>query len=115
MPKPKGTVAYFETDPVNPTSTLTVEFDASFARAHDGDTGGLKYYWDFGDGTPRRRQDGVPHVLVAEWADVKLVVAKGDVQHVGHVPAGGRGRQPVGRGTLDSGLRDVLRRPSGRR
>jgi len=44
--KPKGTVAYFETDPVNPTSTLTVKFDASFARTHGGDTGGLKYYWD---------------------------------------------------------------------
>ena len=61
--KPKGSVAYFETDPVNPTSTLTVKFDASFARAHDGDTDGLKYYWDFGDGTHAfgRRHD-LPHV-----------------------------------------------------
>ena len=29
----EGTVAYFETDPVNPTETKTVSFDAGFARA----------------------------------------------------------------------------------
>ncbi|HEX7312222.1 MAG TPA: PKD domain-containing protein [Gaiellaceae bacterium] len=76
-PKPKGTVAYFETDPVNPTSTLTVKFDASFARAHNGDTGGLEYYWDFGDGTSAVGKTVTHTFAAAQWADVKLVVAKG--------------------------------------
>ena len=49
--KPKGTIAYFEMDPVNPTGTQTVTFDAGFGRADNGDSNGLKYYWDFGDGT----------------------------------------------------------------
>ena len=65
-PKPNGTVAYFETDPVNPTTTLTVTFDASFARANDGDTDGLKYYWDFGDGTHAVGKTGHPHVRVSD-------------------------------------------------
>src|SRR6201999_1811795 len=30
--KPTGSVAYFETTPANPSSTLTVSFDAGFAR-----------------------------------------------------------------------------------
>src|SRR5262249_13817009 len=51
VPAPTGSVAYFETDPVNPTSTKTVNFDAGFARGSDGTTDGLTYYWDFGDGT----------------------------------------------------------------
>ena len=32
----------------------------------NGDTGGLKYYWDFGDGTTRRRQEGDAHLRVAD-------------------------------------------------
>src|SRR3954470_13935160 len=52
VPAPTGTVAYFETDPVNPASTPTVKFDAGFARGADGTTDGLTYYWDFGGGTP---------------------------------------------------------------
>jgi hypothetical protein len=76
-PDPKGTVAYFETEPVKPTSTETVAFDASFARNHDGATGGLKYYWDFGDGTHAVGMK-VSHTYSAPmWADVKLVVALG--------------------------------------
>src|SRR3954470_20012143 len=47
VPAPTGTVAYFETDPVNPASTPTVKFDAGFARGADGTTDGLTYYWDF--------------------------------------------------------------------
>ena len=77
-PKPNGTVAYFETDPVNPTSTLTVKFDASFARAHNGDTDGLEYYWDFGDGTHAVGKTVSHTFAAAQWADVQLVVAKGD-------------------------------------
>jgi hypothetical protein len=76
-PAPKGAVAYFETDPVKPTSTLTVTFDAKFARNDKGDTGGLKYYWDFGDGTHAVGQK-VTHTFASPtWADVKLVVGQG--------------------------------------
>jgi PKD repeat protein len=74
-PAPKTNVAYFETDPVNPTSTLTVKFDASFARASDGTTNGLTYYWDFGDGTQATGETVSHTFTAAQWADVKLVVA----------------------------------------
>ncbi len=75
--KPKGTIAYFETDPVNPTGTRTVTFDAGFGRADNGDSKGLKYYWDFGDGTFAVGEK-VTHTFASSmWADVKLVVAKG--------------------------------------
>jgi hypothetical protein len=74
---PKGTVAYFETSPVNPTSTKTVSFDASFARGSDGTTGGLTYYWDFGDGTHATGMTVSHTYSAAQWADVQLVVAKG--------------------------------------
>jgi len=72
---PKGTVAYFETDPVNPKSTLTVKFDASFARNADGTTDGLSYYWDFGDGNHATGVTASHTYASAQWADVKLVVA----------------------------------------
>jgi PKD domain len=74
VPAPKGTVAYFETTPVNPTSTLTVNFDASFARGADGTTNGLSYYWDFGDGTHATGEKVSHTFTAAQWADVKLVV-----------------------------------------
>jgi hypothetical protein len=74
MPNPTGTVAYFETDPVNPTSTETVKFDASFARNEGGGTAGLKYYWDFGDGTHAVGKTVSHTYSSAMWADVKLVV-----------------------------------------
>ena len=75
---PTGTVAYFETDPVNPTGTNTVHFDASFARTSDGGTAGLQYYWDFGDGTSGTGVTVTHTYASAQWADVKLVVVKGD-------------------------------------
>jgi hypothetical protein len=82
-PKPTGTVAYFETTPARPDSTLTVHFDAGFARAKDGGTAGLQYYWDFGDGTHAVGQT-VNHTYASPiWADVKLVVVKGDSSHWG--------------------------------
>ncbi len=74
---PKGNVAYFETTPVNPTDTKTVSFDASFARGADGTTDGLTYYWDFGDGTHATGKTVSHTYSAAQWADVKLVVAKG--------------------------------------
>jgi hypothetical protein len=75
-PKPTTAVAYFETTPVNPTSTLTVTFDASFARNHDGTTSGLKYFWDFGDGKTAVGKT-VTHTFTSPtWADVKLVVGE---------------------------------------
>src|SRR4051794_19382811 len=74
---PKGNVAYFETTPVNPTGTRTVSFDASFARGSDGTANGLTYYWDFGDGTHATGMTVSHTYSAAQWADVKLVVAKG--------------------------------------
>jgi PKD domain len=83
VPQPKRTLAYFESDPVNPTSTRTVTFDASFARDWNGKTGGLKYYWDFGDGTTATGET-VTHTYASPmWADVKLVVRKGDTSKWG--------------------------------
>jgi hypothetical protein len=77
VPKPSKTVAYFETRPVNPVSTETVTFDASFGRASDGGTGGLQYYWEFGDGAHAVGRI-VTHTFTSPmWADVKLVVVKG--------------------------------------
>jgi hypothetical protein len=77
VPAPTGSVAYFETDPVNPASTTTVTFDASFARGSDGTTDGLSYYWDFGDGTHATGKTVSHTYAAAQWADAKLVVAKG--------------------------------------
>jgi PKD repeat protein len=78
VPKPSGTVAYFETSPVNPTSTNTVTFDASFSRAKSGGTAGLKYYWDFGDGGHTLGKTVTHTYSGPQWADVKLVVVKGN-------------------------------------
>jgi PKD domain len=76
-PKPTGTVAYFESTPVNPAANQAVTFDASFSRAKDGGTAGLQYYWDFGDGT-HATGETVTHTFSGpQWADVKLVVVKG--------------------------------------
>ena len=57
--------------------TKTVSFDASFARGSDGTTDGLTYYWDFGDGTHATGKTVSHTYSAAQWADVKLVVAKG--------------------------------------
>jgi PKD domain len=76
---PTAPVAYFETSPVNPDSTTTVSFDASFARAADGSASGLTYYWDFGDGTHATGKT-VSHTFSGPiYADVKLAVGKGGV------------------------------------
>jgi hypothetical protein len=83
VPQPKTTHAYFESDPVNPTSTKTVTFDASFARDWNGKTGGLKYFWDFGDGTTATGQTVTHTYASSMWADVKLVVKKGDTSKWG--------------------------------
>jgi hypothetical protein len=75
---PTGTLAYFETSPVNPSAGQTVTFDASFARASGGGIAGLQYYWDFGDGTHGTGMT-VSHTYASSlWADAKLVVVKGD-------------------------------------
>jgi hypothetical protein len=83
VPKPTGTVAYFETDPVRPSSTLTVKFDAGFSRAQDGGVAGLQYYWDFGDGTHAVGKTVTHTYASPQWADAKLVVVKGDSSHWG--------------------------------
>jgi hypothetical protein len=61
--------------PVNPGAGQAVSFDASFARAADGSTDGLTYYWDFGDGTHATGKT-VSHTFAgAIHADVKLALA----------------------------------------
>ncbi len=74
-------IAYFETTPAKPTTTNTVTFDASFSRTASGDTGGLKYYWDFGDGTTAATTSPtVTHTYASTqpaWYDVKLTVLNG--------------------------------------
>ena len=73
-PQPKSPIAYFETDPANPTSTTTVTFNADFSRSTKGSTDGLQYYWDFGDGT-HATGERVTHTFSgSQWADVKLAV-----------------------------------------
>ena len=66
-----------------PTATTTVTYDAGFSRTQNGDTDGLEYYWDFGDGSAARRRRTDPKVThtfptQAGWHDVKLLVSKGD-------------------------------------
>ena len=75
-PHPGKPVAYFETTPARPDSTLTVTFDAGFSRDAKGDTKGLKYYWDFGDGTHATGQRVTHTYRTAVHADVKLAVRK---------------------------------------
>ncbi len=78
--KSKNPVAYFETGPAKPFLTSNVTFDASFSRNSDGSTHGLKYYWDFGDGTTMATTNPtVTHTYSStpSWYDVKLAV-KGD-------------------------------------
>jgi hypothetical protein len=79
--KASSPVAYFETGPAKPTTTNTVSFDAAFSRAADGSTAGLKYFWDFGDGTTKATTDPtVSHTFSSTspaWYDVKLAVYDG--------------------------------------
>ncbi|MDR0344782.1 MAG: PKD domain-containing protein, partial [Nocardiopsaceae bacterium] len=77
-PQPNSPIAYFETDPVNPTSTKTVTFNAGFSRSTKGSTDGLQYYWDFGDGTHATGKT-VTHTFTSPaFADVKLAVGAGN-------------------------------------
>ncbi|MBO0808159.1 MAG: PKD domain-containing protein, partial [Actinobacteria bacterium] len=74
---PSSPVAYFETSPVKPASTRTVTFDAGFSRDASGTTNGLKYYWDFGDGTHATGKT-VTHTFTSPtYADVRLAVGAG--------------------------------------
>jgi hypothetical protein len=77
-PKGANPITYFETTPAKPTTTNTVTFDASFSRASSGSADGLKYYWDFGDGTTTATANtNVTHTYAStspHWYDVKLVV-----------------------------------------
>ena len=74
--KPSGTVAYFENSPNNPAAGQSVEFDSGFSRAKDGESNGLKYYWDFGDGGTSTAASPTHTFQNAGWYDVKLVVIK---------------------------------------
>jgi hypothetical protein len=87
VPKGNGNVSYFETDPAKPTTTNTVTFDASFSRAPDGSTNGLKYFWDFGDGkTAASTNQKVTHTYASTkpaYYDVKLYTLD-SAGHVGY-------------------------------
>jgi len=79
-PKADNPVAYFETSPAKPFLTSTVTFDASFSRNGGGQAQGLRYYWDFGDGTTMATTNPrVTHEFSAtpKWYDVKLAVNAG--------------------------------------
>jgi hypothetical protein len=74
-------VAYFETSPAKPFLTSTVSFDASFSRNGGGQSHGLRYFWDFGDGTKMATTNPqVTHHFsdTPKWYDVKLAVNAGD-------------------------------------
>jgi hypothetical protein len=77
--QPNRPIAYFEMSPKKPTAQTTVSFDAGFSRTKSGDTDGLTYYWDFGDGTPLVSTTNpiIQHTFPeqAGWYDVKLLVA----------------------------------------
>ncbi|HZC71319.1 MAG TPA: PKD domain-containing protein, partial [Jatrophihabitans sp.] len=78
--KSDNPVAYFETRPAKPYLTSHITFDASFARNSGGNTTGLKYFWDFGDGTQMATTNPqVTHDYSADpkWYDVKLAVQSG--------------------------------------
>jgi PKD domain len=76
--QPNRPIAYFEMSPKKPTAQTTVTFDAGFSRTKSGDTDGLTYYWDFGDGTPvvMTTSPTIQHTFPtqAAWRDVKLLV-----------------------------------------
>ena len=114
-PAPTGTVAYFETSPVRPTATNTVTFDASFARTSDGGKAGLQYYWEFGDGTHAVGETVTHTYSGPQWADVNLVVVKGDQTKWGmyrqavavHSPSGSPPTTPAC-GTFSAAERNAL-------
>ena len=82
VPKPNRPIAYFEQIPKKATATRTVTYDAGFSRDVDGNTDGLEYYWDFGDGSAPQKTNNprVTHTFPTQagWHDVKLLVSKGD-------------------------------------
>ena len=70
----------FETSPAKPYLTSNVTFDASFSRNAGGNTSGLTYCWDFGDGTTMATTNPtVSHMYSSNpaWYDVKLAVKSG--------------------------------------
>jgi hypothetical protein len=79
VPKPTHPIAYFEMSPKKPTAQTTVTFDAGFSRTSSGDTAGLTYFWDFGDGSPvvSTTNPTIQHTYPtqAAWRDVKLLVS----------------------------------------
>jgi len=79
-PRTDNPVAYFETSPAKPYLTSNVTFDASFSRNAGGNTSGLTYFWDFGDGTTMATTNPtVSHTYSSNpaWYDVKLAVKSG--------------------------------------
>jgi hypothetical protein len=82
--RPNHPIAFFEQYPKKATATNTVTYDAGFSRDADGDTAGLEYYWDFGDGSAPQKTNvpRVTHTFPTKggWHDVKLLVSKGDGQ-----------------------------------
>jgi hypothetical protein len=75
--RPDRPVAYFETTPARPDATRTVTFDAGYSRGAQGNANGLKYFWDFGDGTHAVGRRVTHTYAGAVYADVKLAVGKG--------------------------------------
>jgi hypothetical protein len=80
--KPNRPIAFFEQSPKKATATHTVTYDAGFSRDANGDTKGLEYYWDFGDGSAPQKTNNptITHTFPTQagWHDVKLLVSSGD-------------------------------------
>ena len=72
-------LAYFEaSQAANPGGGAEVTFDASFSRDARGSTHGLKYFWDFGDGSAAAGGPVITHTYLHPVnADVKLAVLDG--------------------------------------
>jgi PKD repeat protein len=105
---PSSPIAYFETSPVKPDSTRTVTFSAGFSRDGSGSRSGLKYYWDFGDGT-HAVGETVTHTYASPiYADVRLAVGRGgswglyrQAVAVEHPPGPAPATNPCGTSTAD--------------
>lgn len=110
-PAPRGPVAYFETSPANPTTT-TVTFDGGFSADPAGD--GLRYVWDFGDGTFGTGRSVTHTYAGAQWADAKLLVIDRDGRIGAYRQAvdvaGGTGSAPATAacGTVDRGEQQAV-------
>ena len=115
VPAPTGTIAYFETTRSSRPRRRPSPSTRASRATHDGGKAGLQYYWDFGDGTSATGETVTHTYSSAMWADVKLVVVKGDSSKWGmyrqavavNSPSGSPPATPAC-GTFSAAERDAL-------